>query len=287
MYDSTVNFWKGGIKSKSAVQQALALNRKPWMCDHCGESMVFDEGSSPEGSERASGWRCTECGGVTYRRRRIFSLSLGDWLDPEVPIWWLAEMLDTIRRCDQCVWILCTKRPELWAKMMGDVMFFEDVGKKGRHAPIGAESELWKMLHAWKHGSPPPNIILLASVENQEQANSRIPQLLQIPAACHGLSLELGPVNVTQLRPQKDEPEWLLFPLSGEYVTEGMNEPARLASGAKLDWLIIGGESGPNARPCNMEWVRSLVAQGKAAGVATFGRFEPADLRVQEWPKGF
>ena len=87
-----------------------------------------------------------------------------------------------------------------------------------------------------------------------------------------------------------------------------------------IHWLIIGGESGPKARPCNVEWIRSLAAQGKAAGVATFvkqlgalpfserigtdGRKLvdhyialndtkggdpsewPDDLRVQQWPEG-
>jgi hypothetical protein len=38
----------------------------------------------------------------------------------------------------------------------------------------------------------------------------------------------------------------------------------------KIDWVIIGGESGPGARPCNVEWIRSLVQQCKAAGVSAW-----------------
>jgi protein gp37 len=144
-------------------------------------------------------------------------------------------------------------------------------------------------------GKAPPNIILLTSVENQEQADKRIPELLKIPAACRGLSLEplLGPVELKLPRIQE---------LRG--ILNG--------TAPSIDWLIIGGESGPNARPCNVDWIRSLVAQGKAAARATFvkqvgsnsqmGREDaqiirdkkggapdewPADLRVQEWPKGF
>ena len=79
----------------------------------------------------------------------------------------------------------------------------------------------------------------------------RSPELLKIPAACRGLSLEplLGPVKLTV----------------GQWLDSGTPIPR-----PKLDWMIIGGESGPNARPCNVEWIRSLVKQGQAAGVATF-----------------
>ena len=136
--DSTVNFWEGCTKvsagcancyaeardkrftggklwgngaprrkSKSAVKAALAYNRKPWICDECGEAARSDLNGVP-----INPW-CDVCGLETqWHRRRIFSLSLGDWLDEAAPIEWLAEMLDTIRQCDQVVWVLCTKRPE-------------------------------------------------------------------------------------------------------------------------------------------------------------------------------
>jgi protein gp37 len=222
-----------------------------------------------------------------FHRRRIFSLSLGDWLDAEVPIEWLAEMLDTIRQCDRVTWILCTKRPE---NFKARVVAVYDSPLEGTEAV-----KLREWIRKWLNDNPPTNIIVLTSVENQAQAEIRIPELLKIPAACRGLSLEplLGPV---ELRLPFDGPQ--AFPL-----------------GRGLQWLIIGGESGPNARPCNVEWIRSLVQQGKAAGVATFvkqlgenpvadfvtcpgsdGRLRlrdkkggdpaewTADLRVQEWP---
>ena len=106
------------------------------------------------------------------------------------------------------------------------------------------------------HGDKiPENIILLTSVENQAMADKRIPELLKIPAACRGLSMEplLGPVDVGN---------WLPF-VAGSRRRVADLEPL-------IDWLIIGGESGSNARLCNVEWIRSLVAQGNAAGVATF-----------------
>ena len=224
-------------KSLSAVKAALAMNLKPWICDACGwatDTLLA---------------HCDECRAVrsSFHRRRIFSLSLGDWLDEEVPIEWLAEMLDTIRQCDQVFWILCTKRPELFYGHESPIY------KQGRleavqiYALEQQNHPLHWWLCLWGNHQPPRNIILLTSVENQEQADIRIPDLMKIPAACRGLSLEplLGPVD-------------LKFRLTETTMGDTIKG---------IDWLIIGGESGPNARPCNLDWIRHLVAQGKAAGV--------------------
>ena len=307
--DSTVNFWEGCTKvssgcancyaesrdkrftggklwgkgatrrkSKSAVKNALAFNRKPWICDVCGEAFT-NEQVPPACQSGEVKTVCPECGMYSsVHRRRIFSLSLGDWLDDEVPIEWLAEMLDTIRQCDQVTWILCSKRWENWNKQI--------------YAAIDNSKTAW-WLQCWDEGTKiPSNIIGLCSVENQEAADKRIPQFLTVPLACRGLSMEplLGPVELLSSRC-----------LHGD----GFETPL----GVKISWLIVGGESGPNARPCNVDWIRLLVQQGKAAGVATFvkqlgakvtdahGWWDlnhpkgcdqaewPADLRVQEFPR--
>ena len=347
--DSTVNFWSGCMKvsagcancyaeglskrglpaiggwgkgaarkrSKSAVKDALAFNRKPWICDQTGDHLTDEQFKlHPDGTG----------GLLTYHRRRIFSLSLGDWLDDEVPIEWLAEMLDTIRQCRDVTWILCTKRPENFKeRLMRVMMWFENT------PCTKAGTETWKWILDWvcagRENPPtiPQNIVLLTSVENQEQADKRIPELLRIPAACRGLSLEplLGAVDLS---------EWIYSNACGcdenePEAGDGFKCKHCKDTGAvtELGWLIIGGESGTNARPCNVDWIRSIGAQGKAAGAATFvkqlganiaggkwpvceremgnfGRCDwsnirdkkggdpsewPADLRVQEWPKGF
>ena len=126
---------------------------------------------------------------------------------------------------------------------------------------------------------PLPNVWVGVSVENQEQADKRIPDLLATPAAGRWLSCEplLGLLNLSP---------WL--------------------SGIK--WVVIGGESGLYARTCNVAWVRSLVQQCQKAGVACFvkqlgsnqmsssGKHSwiqtkggnpsewPEDLRVREYP---
>jgi protein gp37 len=101
----------------------------------------------------------------------------------------------------------------------------------------GITNEDW--LESWLDGRAPVNIILLTSVENQGFL-WRVDELNKIPCACRGINFE---------------------PLLGEI---------RAAPLHGISWLIIGGESGPGARPCHVDWIRSLVAQGKTAGVAIF-----------------
>ena len=117
-----IDHWGKGaprLKHTGAIKQARALNRKPWICDGCGrafanENTPHDAPILADDGKTVVGYHHRYSHLVTYHRRRIFSLSLGDWLDAAVPIVWLAEMLDTLHRCDQVQWILCTKRPQLW-----------------------------------------------------------------------------------------------------------------------------------------------------------------------------
>jgi protein gp37 len=128
----------------------------------------------------------------------------------------------------------------------------------------------------------PPNIWLGVSVEDQQRADERIPILLQTPAKVRFLSVEplLGPVNLIR---------WLT-PFHGSHAKHN-----------GVDWVIVGGESGSHARPCDVEWIRSIRDQCKAAGVACFikqlgakpyeGLSVPVRLKdkkggnVAEWPK--
>ena len=90
---------------------------------------------------------------------------------------------------------------------------------------------------------PPPNVWLGVSVEDQARAHERVPPLVEIPARVRFLSVEplLGPVDLSP---------WL--------------------GSGKIHWVILGGESGPQARPCHVAWIRDLVAQCRRAKVAPF-----------------
>lgn len=103
------------------------------------------------------------------------------------------------------------------------------------------------------------------SVENQEAADARIPHLLKVPAAVRFLSCEplLGAVDLTQAG------------FDGRFVTNPLTgsvpyRPDLGNSSPRINWVIVGGESGSGARMFNVEWARSLVQQCKGAGVACF-----------------
>jgi protein gp37 len=104
---------------------------------------------------------------------------------------------------------------------------------------------------------PIPNVWLGTSVENQDWAEIRIPKLLETPAAVRFLSCEplLGPVNIKPWLPTGDP---------GDAGTPHFNESRG------IDWVIVGGESGPHFRAIDPEWVRSLRDQCQSAAVPFF-----------------
>jgi protein gp37 len=94
----------------------------------------------------------------------------------------------------------------------------------------------------WPAGKRRPNVWLGASVEDRERERVRVPELLR----CRGLA----PVLFLSVEP-------LLGPIEFPAL-DG------------IDWLIVGGESGPGARPCDVAWIRSIIGQASRAGVAPF-----------------
>ena len=140
---------------------------------------------------------------------------------------------------------------------------------------------------------PLPNVWLGVSVENQDAADERIPHLLATPAAVRFISAEplLGPVDlerwltiVWQCRGCRGyftgrhreicpdcgrEVFW-----SGSHAFNGRgrnpNKVFPPQSGRGIDWVIVGGESGPKARPMHPDWARGLRDQCAAAGVPFF-----------------
>ena len=125
---------------------------------------------------------------------------------------------------------------------------------------------------------PPPNVWLGVSVEDEVRARERIPLLLDTPAALRFVSVEplLGPIELNRvkfppcpkdepLQPINRYPDQIDF-LSGKWVdTTGIGY-----TGPKVDWVIVGGESGPRARPMKSEWVKSIRDQCQSSGVPFF-----------------
>ncbi len=144
---------------------------------------------------------------------------------------------------------------------------------------------------------PLPNLWLGVTVENQEQADKRIPLLLQTPAAVRFVSVEpmLGSVDLTELNMLKEAAPLLRYNAlagvahfnfgDGGDAEFQENTAGESLSRGKLDWVICGGETGSNARPTHPDWVRSLRDQCKAADTPFFfkswGEWCPAEMEIE------
>jgi len=186
--------------------------------------------------------------GWEHQRPRVFCASLADWLDDEVPIEWLIDLLTLIDSTKNLDWLLLTKRPQNFLRRINAAC----------HGKISPYEVFRKM----------PNIWVGTSVENQQAADERIPELLKIPASVRFLSCEplLENVDLTKVileksqSPERGKPDVSINSLFGWY---GGADKGR----SSIHWVICGGESGPGARPMHPEWARSLRDQCAAAGV--------------------
>jgi hypothetical protein len=107
---------------------------------------------------------------------------------------------------------------------------------------------------------PLRNVHLGVSAENQACADERIPHLLTTPATVRLVSAEplLGPIVF--------DPAWL----TGEYPARDWGGQIAEELGAKIDGIILGGESGPGARTCDVGWIRGIMEQVQPYGTKVF-----------------
>ena len=134
---------------------------------------------------------------------------------------------------------------------------------------------------------PLPNVWHGDSIENQEAADERVPLLLQTPAAVRFLSVEplLGPVNLDpphcqycpddleELGHAEDGTPWCMrcdSEMPQGWWLEPLDDEGKPLNGPAINWVIVGGESGPKARPMNPQWARDIRDQCIAAGVPCF-----------------
>ena len=209
------------VPVKGFEKSMLAMNRKPWICDECGTATTAGDDSA-EGQHKCVFGSAVH---ASYHRRRVFCDSNSDWLDEKWPIETLAHFLDVLRRCPDMTLILCTKRPE---------NFFERVSAAYKEIERQKDDQIAniKSGRQWNDEIKlPDNCIVLVSVENQEAADKRIPELLKIPAACRGLSLEplLSAVDLSQ---------WIGYNVANENTIQ---RTVRLSSGGSGR---IGNQSG-------------------------------------------
>lgn len=244
---------------------------------------------------------CPHCEQLDLRkaRRRVFCASLADVFDNEVPIEWLADLLDLIGRTPQLDWLILTKRiGNVMPRLAQIASMFEGEDNlshnKNDHDYFG-----YNVADDWRHhGRPPSNVWLGITVCNQEEADRDIQKLLAVPAAVRFLSMEplLGAIDLSYIQ---FDTFTHMDVLSGCGVsTNSYCQSMPNAFCEKLDLVIVGGESGYKARPMHPDWVRNLRDQCKSARVPFFvkqltgenrkiikdlSQF-PQDMRIREYP---
>jgi protein gp37 len=298
----TFNPWIGCTKVSDGCKNcyAEALDRR-WGHKRWGPSAARVRTSAANWKNPLKWDREAKAAG---ERHRVFCASLADVFDdhPSIQNDWRIDLLKLIEMTPNLDWLLLTKRPE---KIEATI------------------AETWGrsfLIH------PLDNVWLGTTVENQEQAEKRIPALLSVPAKVRFLSCEplLGPVDLStwleaidhcnqcgaenKLQvgdrcPQCGGQDTLIATWgleqaeryrTGDRYADGGPAPAE--DGPQLTWVIVGGESGRGARPFDLAWARSIRDQSATAGVPVFVKqfgaqainsgFDPAQAVLTKDRKG-
>jgi len=240
----THNPWTGCTKVSDGCKfcYAEALMDKRW-----GKVKWGDNGTRARASDAylREPFKWDRLAKAAGERHRVFCASLADVFEDRPELMpWRRDLFDTICRTPNLDWLLLTKRPENALRMMVEAGLYAVENPNLPH--------------------PQPNLWIGTSVEDQKNADARIPHLLQCPAAVRFLSAEplLGPISFRWLAGwPENAPTTAMNPtgITDEY--DGLR---------RLDWVIVGGESGHGARPMHPDWARNLRDQCQAAGVAFF-----------------
>jgi protein gp37 len=265
--DHTFNPWEGCQKISPGCDHCYAETRN---ARFAGGTAVNWGPGAPRRRTSAANWRKpiawnaaqAEFFAAHGRRQRVFCASLADVFDTAVDPAWRRDLFDLIELTPHLDWLLLTKRVGNVARLVADAR-----------------------THDWLDGRD--NVWIGASIVNQEEADRDIPKLLALPARVRFLSIEplLEPINISRY----------MWPMHWSWDAKYKTPQDALAAGAHavqkrqalvgahcqfLDWVIVGGESGPQARPMHPGWARSLRDQCTAAGVPylfkQWGEWRPA-----------
>ena len=226
---------------------------------------------------------------LTWKKpKRIFVNSLSDLFHEDVPDGYIDRVFATMTVTPRHTYQLLTKR----ADRMADYFSVEPNVLRDRWLDtvimdMGEDASAFaaNFINGWSNpkecpqfdgpadGTKPrwplPNLWLGVTTENQAAADERIPHLLKVPAAVRFLSCEplLGPVDL-----KRHLAAALYRQVKKRYPSDEARTPAHLRYNGppSPDWVIVGGESGHGARPCDVAWIRSIIAQCKAAEVPVF-----------------
>jgi len=252
----------GCTKISAGCRNCYAERMARRLAGRCGYPEAphhFDVTLRPERLEEPLHWR---------KPRTVFVCSMSDLFHDAVPYEFIDHVIHIVAATPQHTYQILTKR----AARMEHYFAHGCFGHQG-----GA---------TW--GMPLENAWLGVTTENQEQADKRIPHLLNTPASLRFVSVEpvLGPVDMCRFLPDPSYEQ-----IRGKYHFG-------------LDWIIIGGESGPGARLFKAEWALDVIEQCQLAGVPVFmkqlgsrvaksmgkrGKMDDPsewveELRIRQWP---
>ena len=240
---STFNPWIGCTKVGPGCDHCYAEvqdSRKRWGdTTHWGVGVARYRTSASNWAQPIAWNKKAAASGKVHR---VFCASLADVFDNEVTDKWRDDFYWLIMQTPYLDWLIVTKR-------------------------IGNVAKMWPSITT----NALPNVRILITVCNQEEADRDIPKLLELPCK-NGVSYEPALASV----------DWSRFQpfCRGGTVTQAARG---ILSGA-ISWVIIGGESGQKARPFDLAWARSTVAQCKAAGVPVF--VKQLGAQAVEWEPG-
>lgn len=215
--------------------------------------------------------------------RMVFVNSMGDLFHEDVPDEWIDRVFAVMALSPQHTFQVLTKR----SARMRDYFDLNDDGDDRLVKVAQAAGRMMEdgdtALDVTKTGPwPLPHVWLGVSCERQTEADARIPDLLATPAATRFVSAEPLLSEIDFQVPHKTLPSGIRINLNTLTGEAGNGETT-----ARLDWVIVGGESGPGARPMHPDWARSIRDQCQAADVPYFfkqwGEYIPGRLDGDEF----
>ena len=237
-----------------ALSLRFGRSKHPWGAQWAAENVVLH----PERLDQPLKWR---------KPQKVFVNSMSDLFHEQIPVAFIAEVFARMAWAPSQTFQILTKRAERMQKIISDPGFTSWVNgimaqRAVREGWCACELDEWPLTNVW----------LGVSVEDQRRADERIPILVECPAVVRFLSCEplLGPVSLKS---------WMAAeipdPLDGTPEEQWGDSP--------IDWVIVGGESGPHFRPMDARWAAAIRDQCLAAGVAFWFK-QGSHLRPQAIP---
>jgi protein gp37 len=248
-----------------------------------------------------------------WKKSRIVAVQwLGDLFHEQILFEFIARLFSVMAHSPQNTFLLLTKRPIRMNEFLGQVKNWEGWWTHNGSPPEKAYDGNG-IIVGYGNKWPLPNVWLGVSICTQQEADEKIPILLQIPAAHRFVNLEpmLEGINIEKALCNCPWPEDAMRTRHLLSCPGDVRRPGILKRWP-LDWALLGCESGPGRRPMELKWARDIAEQCKAARIPLWvkqievTKFKnparpgmpertktkvskdihdwPEDLRIRQWP---